>query len=288
MKEEQFRYEEFEVLLAKKEYSELTAEERLWVEFFVSSESEYTDLRDTLMNIRSTFNDDKVEVKAGVGMKEALLDRFEQVHGKSSGAAGNMRPLFSGAIWKISAVAASAIVAFLLVFNTIGPKEDKSVAMDQSPVRVKAPVTLPHESTPAADPLLEDEDRKEISGTSESIMEYHAEDLQPAPIIYEAPAEREMTGYFFESSMDSVYFAGDKETGAGLKTTGVDTYQWTSSPGEGVSNIAYTYPSKDADGFALLEKPKILKKFRTKNDVMPVVSMERKKEIRKKLLCTDI
>lgn len=291
MKEEQFRYEEFEALLARKEYSELTAEEQTWVEFFVSSESEYTDLRDTLINIRSSFNDDKVEVKAGVGLKESLLDRFEQVHGKQPAATGNTRPLFGGAIWKISAVAAAAIVAFLLVFNMVGPKEDKSVAMDQSPVKVKAPATLPQETIPAADPLNEDQNLREIpmvTEREESVMEFYTDRVQPAPVTYESSAEREMTGYFFESPMDSVYSAKDNAAGADLKRTDDNIYQWTSSPGEGVSNIGFTYPSKDADGFALLEKNKSGRQKKYKKEPDVTVSQERKKEIRKKLLCTDI
>lgn len=153
MKEDMKDFEKIENLLLSKKYEELSPPELREVEAYFESEAEYTDMRQTLMQVKDTLAEDKTLIVPSVELKENLLKKFEETHTKSSAATGKTRPFYR-TVWFQTAAAASVIIVIGLgIFNSMnnldkGPQEkDMALNKDQNE----------REESPARDNTLDDD-----------------------------------------------------------------------------------------------------------------------------------
>lgn len=164
MKDDVFDLEGLEELMLRKPYAELSVEERRMVSRHVASESEYNDLRDTLVNVRKTLQEEKIVLRPRVDMKEALLKKFEEVHGQGGGATpmdNRPKKFHIPVFYRYASVAAVLLIAFLVVFNQfsgIGPKKTKDLAMQKTHSESPVPPTesTGMTSTELSEPATED------------------------------------------------------------------------------------------------------------------------------------
>ncbi|MCX7744177.1 MAG: hypothetical protein N2167_06385 [Flavobacteriales bacterium] len=68
--------EQLEKLMLEKSFSALSEQEKELALSFLTSQAEYDDLRNTLLQIRSVFAEDKKNLKMPEAGKEALLEKF--------------------------------------------------------------------------------------------------------------------------------------------------------------------------------------------------------------------
>jgi len=141
MNEEIFDLEGLEALLEAKAYGELTEKERALVAQHIASESEYNDLRDTLKNVKKTFHEEKTALRPKVDMKESLLKKFEDVHGKGNTDAP-VKKFHIPVFYRYAGVAAMLILGLFLVVNQYNskPKKYDPLAM-QKPENQQQPAT---------------------------------------------------------------------------------------------------------------------------------------------------
>lgn len=120
MKDEIFDLEKIEALMLHKAYDELTDDERRLVDMHISSASEYNDMRETLLNVKKTFDEEKITLRPQVNMKESLLKKFEAVHGTNSSSIppeSQKKKFFIPVYMRYAGVAAVLVVGLFMVFT---------------------------------------------------------------------------------------------------------------------------------------------------------------------------
>lgn len=129
MKDEIFDLEKIEALMLHKAYDELTDDERRLVDMHISSASEYNDMRETLLNVKKTFDEEKITLRPQVNMKEALLKKFEAVHGTSSSSIppeSQKKKFFIPVYMRYAGVAAVLVVGLFMVFTQYNAQKKSS------------------------------------------------------------------------------------------------------------------------------------------------------------------
>lgn len=123
-------FEKIEHLLLSKRFEELSPTEVREVTGYFENATDYNDIRDTLMQVKSTLAADKLLIKPTVELKEKLLQKFENTHtNQGSASLGKTRPFYKNIAFQWSATATVVIVISLSIFgyiqnlNTLDKKE---------------------------------------------------------------------------------------------------------------------------------------------------------------------
>jgi hypothetical protein len=107
-------FEKIEHLLLSKKFEELNPSELKEVQGYFENATEYSDMRETLMQVKSTLAADKLLIKPSVDLKEKLLQQFENTHGNKT--AGKTRPFYRKMAFQWSAAAS---IVILLTLSTV-------------------------------------------------------------------------------------------------------------------------------------------------------------------------
>ena len=124
-------FEKIEDLLLAKRYEELSSAELREVNEYFENGSEYNDMRETLMQVKSTLAADKLLIKPSVDMKESLLNKFQQTYGQVKPT--NPIPFYKKTPFQWSAAASVVIILSLGIFgvlNNIGGNKEKNMAVN--------------------------------------------------------------------------------------------------------------------------------------------------------------
>lgn len=119
-------FEKIEDLLISKSYDELGASEKLMVGEYFDNASAYNDMRETLLQVKHSFNEDKIYVKSKLGKKEFLLQQFEAKY--SSVSATNTRPFYTKPWFSYGAAASILFAVGLVVINSFDFTKQNSFA----------------------------------------------------------------------------------------------------------------------------------------------------------------
>lgn len=123
-------FEKIEHLLLSKKFEELSPTEVKEVNGYFESATDYNDMRDTLMQVKSTLAADKLLVKPNVELKEKLLQQFDKTYTQKSGGGslGKSRPFYKNVAFQWSAAASVVIIISVSIFGYIqnmnGKKSD--------------------------------------------------------------------------------------------------------------------------------------------------------------------
>ncbi len=141
-------FEKIEHLLLSKKFEELNPSEMKEVQGYFENATDYNDMRDTLMHVKSTLAADKLLIKPSVDLKEKLLQQFENTYSNTvNKSAGKTRPFYRKMAFQWSAAASVVIilsVSAVTYFNSLN-KNSKEMAVnydkkdgDQSPAEEKS------------------------------------------------------------------------------------------------------------------------------------------------------
>src|SRR5688572_4771001 len=109
-------FEKIEHLLLSKKYEELSPAEVKEVTGYFENAVDYNDMRDTLMQVKSTLATDKLLVKPNVDLKEKLLQKFEQTYTTQP---GKSKPFYKTMGFQWSAAASVVIILSISIFSYI-------------------------------------------------------------------------------------------------------------------------------------------------------------------------
>lgn len=113
-------FEKIEHLLLSKKFEELSPTEVREVTSYFENATDYNDMRDTLMQVKSTLAADKLLIKPNVELKEKLLLKFESTYtNKVNSTLGKTKPFYKNIIVQWSAAASIVIVISLSIFGYI-------------------------------------------------------------------------------------------------------------------------------------------------------------------------
>ena len=125
-------FEKIEHLLLSKKFEELNPSEVKEVQGYFENATDYNDMRDTLMQVKSTLAADKLLIKPSVDLKEKLLQQFENTYAKNENKkTGKTRPFYKTIAFQWSA--AASVVIFLSIGtvyffnNAMGKKKEMAI-----------------------------------------------------------------------------------------------------------------------------------------------------------------
>gem|GEM_PF-6841715 len=185
-----FDLENLETLLMQKSYGELTESERAMISRHIASESEYNDLRETLLNVKKTFTEEKIVLVPSPRKKEALLKKFEAVHGKggnTSATGRSPKKFLISPFYRYAGIAATLILAVALVWNEYRqkPRSENPLAVNQDKTVVPE-FRAPEGQTEEAKTITEEEPVPETTTASGKFTEMPG-DMISAPGTEEVP-----------------------------------------------------------------------------------------------------
>jgi hypothetical protein len=112
-------FEKIEHLLLHKKYEELSPTEIKEVTGYFENASDYTDMRDTLLQVKSTLTADKLLIKPSVELKEKLLQQFDKTYTNQSTPTGKTRPFYKNISFQWSIAASVVIIISLSIFGYV-------------------------------------------------------------------------------------------------------------------------------------------------------------------------
>lgn len=126
-------FEKIEHLLLHKKYDELNSSELKEVKEYFENATDYNDMRDTLMQVKSTLAADKLYIKPSVELKEKLLKQFENTYtNQNEKITGKKRPFYKSIAFQWSAAASIVVllsISAVSFFNNLN-KNDKEMAVN--------------------------------------------------------------------------------------------------------------------------------------------------------------
>ncbi len=126
-------FEKIEHLLLHKKHEELNSSELKEVKEYFENATDYNDMRDTLMQVKSTLATDKLLIKPSVELKEKLLQQFENTYtSQNEKNNGKKRPFYRTIAFQWSAAASVIILlsfSAITYFNNLN-KSDKEMAVN--------------------------------------------------------------------------------------------------------------------------------------------------------------
>jgi hypothetical protein len=125
-------FEKIEHLLLSKNFEELNPSELKEVQGYFENATDYNDMRDTLMQVKSTLAADKLLIKPSVDLKEKLLQQFENTY--AGNKTGKTRPFYRKMAFQWSAAASIVVLLTLSAvtyFNNMnGAAKSKEMAVN--------------------------------------------------------------------------------------------------------------------------------------------------------------
>jgi hypothetical protein len=112
-------FEKIEHLLLHKKYEELSPTEVREVTGYFENASDYNDMRDTLLQVKSTLTADKLLIKPSVELKEKLLQQFDKTYTNQASPAAKTRPFFKNIGFQWSVAASVVIIISLSIFGYV-------------------------------------------------------------------------------------------------------------------------------------------------------------------------
>lgn len=151
MKEEFKDFEIIEHLLLTKRFEQLSPTERQEVNSYFDGPAEYNDMRDTLMQVKSTLASDKLLIKPNVELKEKLLQKFDNTYTQShTNTGGNVRPFYRNVKFQWAAAASVMLLVTLSIFlyvNNLKTKGNDDMALNYES-KPNKPEAVTEESAP--------------------------------------------------------------------------------------------------------------------------------------------
>lgn len=117
MKEDMFDLENIEKLMLSKSYNKLSKQEKELIHQYINSESEYHDMRETLLNVKKTFQDEKISLRPKPELKESLLKKFEETQNNQSKASTDSKKIVFQSYYKYVGIAASIVLGLFFIFK---------------------------------------------------------------------------------------------------------------------------------------------------------------------------
>lgn len=153
MKEDFKDFETIEHLLLNKRFEELNPAEVKEVSSYFEGASEYNDMRETLIQVKSTLASDKLLIKPNVELKEKLLQKFENTYTNTKPHSGaNVRPFYKNIKFQWAAAASVMLLLTLSIFlyvNNLQTKGNDDMALNYDAKQDK-PETVTGENSPGA------------------------------------------------------------------------------------------------------------------------------------------
>lgn len=186
-------FEKIEHLLLSKRFEELSPTEVNEVNSYFENANDYNDMRDTLMQVKSTLAADKLLIKPNVDLKEKLLKQFDKTYTNStSSAAGKTRPFYKSIAFQWSAAASVVIIVSISIFSYInqlgGAKSDKMAinyeSKKESPSQEKADYTTEDKDGTGNTGTTTDGKEKVIVVNPEAVNEEVSEDQPTKKGVY--------------------------------------------------------------------------------------------------------
>ncbi len=118
-------FEKIEHLLLSKKFEELSSAELKEVTSYFENATDYTDMRETLMQVKSTLAADKLLIKPNVELKEKLLQQFDKTYANQKPSGGNVRPFYKNTKFHWAAAASVIILISISIFAYINNFEQK-------------------------------------------------------------------------------------------------------------------------------------------------------------------
>jgi hypothetical protein len=119
-------FEKIEHLLLSKKFEELSPTEVKEVADYFENSMDYNDMRDTLMQVKSTLATDKILIKPNVELKEKLLQQFENTYSKQTNTTGKTKPFYKNIVVQWSAAASVILILSLSIFSYIHDMKGKT------------------------------------------------------------------------------------------------------------------------------------------------------------------
>src|SRR5687768_9103089 len=128
-------FEKIEHLLLSKKFEELSTSEMKEVQEYFENATDYNDMRDTLMQVKSTLAADKLLIKPSVELKEKLLQQFDKTYPKGgTKTGGKTRPFYKTLAFQWSAAASVVVIITLsavsYINNMNGMQKSKEMAIN--------------------------------------------------------------------------------------------------------------------------------------------------------------
>lgn len=144
-------FEKIEHLLLHKKYDELNSSELKEVKEYFENATDYNDMRDTLMQVKSTLAADKLLIKPSVELKEKLLKQFENTYtNQNEKITGKKRPFYKSMAFQWSAAASVVVllsISAVSFFNNLN-KNDKEMAVNYKKDKTTVSPTTTDEELP--------------------------------------------------------------------------------------------------------------------------------------------
>jgi len=138
-------FEKIEHLLLRKKFEELSPTEVKEVNGYFENANDYNDMRDTLMQVKSTLAADKILIKPNVELKEKLLQQFDKTYTNQISTAGKTRPFYKNIAFQWSAAASVVIIISISIFGYINNMSGKK--SDEMAINYKSNKNSPVEET---------------------------------------------------------------------------------------------------------------------------------------------
>jgi hypothetical protein len=123
-------FEKIEHLLLNKKFEELNPTEMREVQGYFENATDYNDMRETLMQVKSTLAADKLLIKPNVDLKEKLLQQFENTYSNvTPKAAGKTRPFYRKMAFQWSAAASIVVILTLSAVTYVNNMNSHSKEM---------------------------------------------------------------------------------------------------------------------------------------------------------------
>lgn len=126
-------FEKIEHLLLSKKFEELNPAEVKEVNGYFENAGDYNDMRETLMQVKSTLAADKLLIKPNVELKEKLLQQFDKTYTNQTSAAGKTRPFYKNIGFQWAAAASVVIIISVSIFgyiNNMGGQKSNEMAIN--------------------------------------------------------------------------------------------------------------------------------------------------------------
>ncbi len=132
-------FEKIEHLLLSKRFEELSPTEVKEVNGYFEGATDYNDMRDTLMQVKSTLAADKLLIKPNVELKEKLLQQFDNTYTNTNRVIGKTRPFYKHVAFQWSAAASVVLLLSLGIFMYM--QDIKSNSNDGMAVNYETPAS---------------------------------------------------------------------------------------------------------------------------------------------------
>lgn len=312
MKEDMFDLENIENLMLNKSYNELSKQEKELIHQYVNSESEYHDIRETLLNVKRTFQDEKISLRPRPELKESLLKKFDETQNNQSKTSSDSKKIVFHSYYKYAGIAASIVLGLFFIFKFYNQEKDvikqPEIAMnDTKDKTVVSPTnTRPIEESTTENTTTFSSDNNNInqihSETSEidkiSEVEEQENRVESKTIIEEElnkPLKDNLASddimvsdneafYTSPGEITNMYYDYTKTSGVTKKQTDGDLYR-NKNDNTSLKQPTKSLKSKITSNGVVLERDK---NEETKNQDLIIKKEISKKEIRKSLIFSDL